>query len=174
MDERFWIRRLPWKQKNKAETKSAQVKFSPRLEITRERGWQNLELRLINRSSWAVWVEEVNVVLADLVADLKTAVPPERIKLAILQNVNPRETVDVNFDGVIHDAAGRPQGPYTCLVLTDVRYRVFDEWCNAKLGAYRVEMEALGSVGLRSARWYDKKMDQINARVDPVTTGHKR
>jgi hypothetical protein len=144
------------------------------LEIVREDGWQNLELRLVNRSSWVVWVEEVSVVLADLLADRKTVVPPERVNLSILQNVNPRETVDISFDGVIHDAAGKPQGPYTCLVITDVRYKVFDEWCNAKLGAYRVEMEALGNVGLRSARWYDKKMKQINGRGDKLTADLKR
>jgi hypothetical protein len=173
MDERSWIRQLPWRQKNKAETKSAQIKFAPMLEITREKGRQILELRLMNHSSWAVWVEEVNVILADLVADSQTAVPPERVKHGILRNVNSHETVGVTFASVIHEAAGRPQGKYSCLVLTTVRYRVFDEWCIAKLGTYRVEMEALGVFSLRSARWYDKKMKQINGQIDLVPPEHK-
>ncbi len=170
MDERYWISRLPWRQKNKAESKSAQIKFAPKLKIRREGGWQHLELQLVNRSSWAVWVEGASVVLADLVADFQTVIPPEQTKRVILRNVNPHETFSVNFAGAIHDAAGRPQGQCTCLVLIDVRYRVFNEWCNAKLETYRVEMEGLSVFGLRSARWYDRKMKQIVGRFDPPDT----
>ncbi len=173
MDERYWISRLPWRQKDKADSKSAQIKFAPKLRITREGGWQYLELQLVNRSSWAVWVEEASVVLADLVADFQTVVPPEQTKHVILQNVNPNETFSVSFAGAIYDAAGRPQGQYTCLVLIDVCYRVFDEWCSVKLETYRVEMEALSVFGLRSARWYDKKMKQINGRVELISSKHK-
>ena len=67
----------------------------------------------------------------------------------------------------------RPQGKYSSLVLTKVRYRVFNEWCNAKLKTYRVEMAALTVFVLRSVRWYDKKMKQIEGQRGLTTKGHR-
>jgi len=166
MDECFWIRRLPWRQKNKAESKSAQIKFAPQLAVTREDGWTYLELQLVNRSSWTVWVEEASVALADLDADMQTVLPAGQGRYEILQNVGPNQILGVSLARTIYDAAGRPQGTYSCLVLTNVRYHVFDEWCNAQLHTYRVEMAALTVVGLHSSRWYDKKMKRMNIRAD--------
>ena len=173
MDERFWVRLLPWRQKNKAESKSAQIKFAPKLRITREDGWVYIELQLANRSSWRVWVEDASVVLADLAVNLQTFLPPGQARHAILQNVSPNETLRVSLAEAIYDAAGRPQEQYSCLVLTNVRYRVFDEWCNAQLETYRVEMAALSVCGLHSARWYDKQIKQINGSVGLTTKEHK-
>ena len=173
MDNRYWIRLLPWRLENKAESKSAKIKFAPKLRITREDGWQYLELQLVNRSSWRVWVEEAKVVLADLEASLQTAIPPGQARHKILQNVNPNETLRVSLAAAIYDAAGRPQAPYSCLVFTHVRYRAFDEWCDAKLETYRVEMVALSVSGLHSARWYDKRIKQINGSVGLITPEHQ-
>ena len=173
MDDRYWIRLLLWRQKNKAESKTAKIKFAPKLRITREDGWQYLELQLVNRSSWAVWVEEASVVLADLDANLQAEIPSGQARLEILQNVSPNEAFSVSLAGAIYDAAGRPQGQYSCLVLIDVRYRVFGEWRDAELETCRVEMEALSVFGLRSARWYDKKIKQTNRRIDLITPEHK-
>jgi hypothetical protein len=173
MDERFWIRRLPWRRKNKGDSKSAQIKFAPQLTVTHEDGWTYLELQLVNRSSWAVWVEEANLVLADLNASMQTEPPTGQARYEILQNVRPNQTLSVRLARVIYDAAGRPQGPYSCLVLTNIRYHVFDEWCNAQLRTYRVEMAALTVVDLHSYRWYDKMMKRMNIRTDFETQQHK-
>lgn len=129
MDEGQWIRLLPWREKNKAESISAQVIFAPQLTTTHEDGWKDLELLLVNRSSWAVWVEDASVVLADLDANMQTVAPTGQSRHQILQNVGPGETLSVSLARAIYDAAGRPQGPFSCFVLTNVRYRVF-EWCN--------------------------------------------
>jgi hypothetical protein len=173
MDEHFWIRRLPWRKKNKADSKSAQIKFAALLTVTHEDDWTYLELQLVNRSSWTVWVEEASLVLADLHARLQTELPTGQARYEILQNVRPNQTLGVSLARAVYDAAGRPQGPYSCLVLTNVRYHVFDEWCNAQLHTYRVEMEALTAVDLHSARWYDKKMKRINVRPSFETLHHK-
>jgi hypothetical protein len=169
MDDRFWIRLLPWRQKNKAESKSAQIKFVPKLSITRDDSWAYLKLLLVNRSSWTVWVEEATLVLADLDANWQTEVPTGQARLQILRTVSSNNTLSLSLARAIYDAAGRPQGPYSSLVLTNVRYRVFDEWCDAKLETCRIEMAALTAVGLRSARWYDQKMKHINGPVDFTT-----
>jgi hypothetical protein len=165
MDDRFWIRMLPWRLKNNPESKSAQIKFAPELRIFRDDGWAYLELLLVNRSSWNVWVEEASVVLADLDANWQTALSTGQARHPICQNVGPDDELRVSLAGAIYDAAGRPQGKYSSLVLTNVRYRVLDEWCNARLNTYRVEMAALTVFSLRSTRWYDKKGKQIDGPV---------
>jgi len=162
MDESIWIRHLPWKRKNRPESKSGQIKFDPKLLVSREKGWGCLELLLANRSSWTVWVEEATVVLADLVAICQSEVATGEARHEIHQNVGAIDSLSVSLAAAIYNAAGRPQGPYSCLVSTDVRYRVFDEWCNVKLETSRVEMAGLIAVGLRRAHWYDKKIKQIN------------
>jgi len=173
LHERYWIRLLPWRRKNKPESKFAQIKFASKLEITRESGWVYLELQLVNRSSWAVWVQEANVVLIDLRAEWQTADSCAQARYEILQNVGPNDTLSVSLARTIYDAAGRPQGPYSCLVGTTVRYLVLDEWCNAKLDTCRVEMAALTVIGLQSARWYDKRIKKINSSVGLTTNEHK-
>jgi len=63
--------------------------------------------------------------------------------------------------------------PYSRLVCTNVSYRAVDEWCNAKLQTYFVEMAALKVLSLHSARWCEKWRKQINGRVDYLTPEHK-
>jgi hypothetical protein len=161
MDKRHLIRLLAWLQKNKPNSNSGQIKFAPKLRIIRKDGWRYLELHLVNRSSWAVWVQEAAVVLVDLDAKWRAAVSNGRGRYEILQHVRPNGTLRVSLARTIYDAAGRPAGPYSCLISTNVRYRVFDEWCNAELDTYRVEMAALSACGLHGARRYDKRMKQI-------------
>jgi len=173
MGQSYWIRFLPWRQNNHAESKSAQIKFAPKLRITRQDDWVYLELLLVNRSSWMVWVEEANVVLIDFDSNWQTEVPTGQVNHKIRQNVVPGDALSVSLAAAIYDAAGRPQGPYSCLVSTNVRYRVFDEWCNATLETYRVGMAALTVVSLHRARWYDKKMKHIRGQVDLTANEHK-
>ncbi|HET6145474.1 MAG TPA: hypothetical protein VFE02_18375 [Candidatus Acidoferrales bacterium] len=156
MDDHFWIHLLPWRQKNKAETKSAQIKFTCQLAFTHENGWDYLELQLVNRSSWSVWVEEATIVLSDLDAAFQAALPVEQVKIKICQNVVAHNTVGVSLAAAIYEAAGSPQGDYACVVLCDVSYSVFEEWCNTQSRVYRVRMRGLTAVGLGGARGFNK------------------
>jgi hypothetical protein len=156
--ERLWIHRLPWRRKGRDETKAAQIKFQPRLEIVREDGWADLSLLLVNQSSFAVWIEHVNIALADLKAVHQTTTPIGHFKQQTLQYVGAKETLCVSLANAVYDAAGRPQGPYTSLLLANVRYWVFDEWCDVLAGTCRIKMAAINVTDLHGARWYDKKM----------------
>lgn len=173
LGERFWIRLLPWRRKNREEPNHAQIKFEPKLRITRQDGWTYLELLLVNRSSWTVWVEEASIVLTDLDANLQTEVPIGQVIHKIHQNVVPADALSVSLAATIYDAAGRPQGPCSCLVCTNVRYRVFDEWCIVQLETCRVEMTALTVLGLRRKHWYNRKIKQIKGRNDLTTRQDK-
>jgi len=172
MDNSLWARLLPWRQSNRAESKPSPIKFKPQLVITREDTWTYLLLLLINRSCRTVWVEEASVVLTDLDADLQTEVSTGEARNQILQNVGPNETLSVSLARAIYDAAGRPQGPCSCFVSTNVRYRVFKEWRNAQVETCRVEMAALTVVDLHRARWYDRKMKRIRGPVVLSTHEH--
>jgi hypothetical protein len=156
VDDHFWIHLLPWRQKNKAETKSAQIKFTCQLAFTHENGWNYLELQLVNRSSWSVWVEEATIFLRDLDASLQASDPAEQVKLKIRQNVDAHDTVGVSVAAAIYEAAGSPQGHYECVVLSDVYYSVFEEWCNTQSREYRVMMRGITAVGLGGARGFNK------------------
>ena len=139
MNEHCWIRFLPLWQKNKAESKSPPIKVAPQRATIRGDGWKGLELRLVNRYSKTVWVEEASILLADLDATMQAVVPTGQARHAILQNVEPNETLSVSLARAIYDAAGRPQGPYSCIVLANVRFRVFNDWCNV-WGRQRLRM----------------------------------
>ena len=160
MRERYWIRLLPWKKKNMPDTKSAQIKFVPKLKITREDDWQYLELQLANRSSWTVWVQEAAVILFDPECKRRATGAHGRAQYEIFQNVRPKDTLRVRLARTIYDAAGRPAEPYSRLVSMNVSYRVFGEWRNARLKTYRVKMAALRACSLHCASWYDLNMEQ--------------
>jgi hypothetical protein len=156
--ERSWIHRLPWRRKNRADTKAAQIKFLPELEIARDEGWANLSLSLVNKSSFMIWVEDANVALAHVDAALQSSAPSRSITQQILQYVQPKASLNVSLANAVYDAAGRPQGPYTGLLQANVRYCVFDEWSEAATAPCRIAMAAINAIDLHPARWYEKKV----------------
>jgi hypothetical protein len=166
MGNAFWTSGLfrRWR-KTKPGPGRFQIDFSARLKVFRDGGWAYLELLLLNQSDVTVWVETATVILKELEANWQTTISIGQAKHEILQNVRPNDTLSLSLAGAIYDAAGRPQGAYSCLVFTNVRYRVGDEWFNKELEAHRVEMTALTVFRLRRPRWYDKK---VRSAADPV------
>src|SRR5258708_19209832 len=170
----FWTSGLcRWWRETKPERGGGRVDFSARLRVFHDDGWVLLEMVVGKRSNVTVWVEQASVALTDLDTDWQAGIPTGQARQAICQNVRPNDELSVSVAGAIYDAAGRPQGPYSCFVLTNVRYRVFDEWCNAQLGASRVEMEALSVIDLRRAHRDNKKIRQINGSFGLTTKENK-
>jgi hypothetical protein len=141
-----------------------QIDFSARVRVFRYDNWVYLELLLVNRSNVTVWVEEAMVVLSEVDVFWQTSISTGQARHEILQNVRPNDTLSVRLAGAIYEAAGKPQGKYSCTVFTDVRYRVGDEWFNNPLDACRVEMAGLTVFRLRRARWFGRK---VKAGVPP-------
>jgi len=144
--------------KTEPEPGGSRIDFSARLRDFRDDGWVCLELLLVNRSNVTVWVEEAMVVLSELETNWQTSISTGQARHEVLQNIRPDDTLRVSLVGDIYDAAGKPQGMYSCLVFTNVRYRVGDEWFNKTLDVYRVEMAALTVFRLRRRRWFGKKV----------------
>ena len=173
MDKGSWIRLFSWRQKPTEESNHAEIRFIPKLTITRNYDSVYLELELWNHSDWTVWVEEATVALADLVGTWQTGVPTGKADHKIRQSVVPGDFLSVSLASSIYDAAGRPQGSYSCYVFTNVRYRVQDEWRETHPKPCRVEMRALTVLGLHKLHWYNKKPSQIRGSVEFTTKEHK-
>lgn len=173
MSQHFWARIPPWRHKRNVGSNPAQINFSGRLAIPREIGWAYLELLLLNRSSRMVWVEEASIALADLDATWQSSTATGQATHEIRQIVGAKDALNVSLASAIYDAAGKPQGPYSCLVLTNVRYRVFDEWRNLNLETWSVEMAGLTAVALHKARGYDRKVKLINGSMSLTTPQHR-
>ena len=103
--------------------------------------------------------------LLDVDAKLQTATPSGSITQQILQYVGAKETLSVSLANAVYDAAGRPQGPLLVPAEANVRYCVFDEWCDARAATCRIAMAAINVLDLHSARWYDKKAKNIKSLV---------
>jgi hypothetical protein len=158
LGDRVWKGRLfRWWQKPGSESERIEIDFAPKLRIIRDNGWVSLELLLANRSKVTVWVEEARVVLSELDANWQTSIATGQAKHEIRQHVPPDDGLAMSLASAIYNAAGRPQGPYSCLVFTDVLCRVGDEWFSKALDTCRVEMAALTVIRLRRSRWYGKK-----------------
>ncbi len=153
-----WKHRLfRWWRKTEIKSEHIEIDFAPKLRIIWDNGWVSLELLLVNDASMTVWVEEAIVVLTDLDANWQTSIPTGHARHEIRQNVRANESFGLSLAGAIYDAAGRPQGGYSCLISIDVRCRFGEEWFNKVLDTYKVEMTGLKARALHRSRWYDKK-----------------
>jgi hypothetical protein len=154
----FWTSGLfrRWR-KTKPEPGGSQIDFSAQVRLFRQDDWAYLDLFLVNRSHVTVSVEEAVVVLSNLEANWQTSISTGQARLKILQNIWPNETLGVSLVGPIYEAAGRPQGRYSCMAFTDVHFRVGDQLFNKTLDACRLEMAALTVFRLRRSRWFGKK-----------------
>jgi hypothetical protein len=158
LSDRIWKDKLfRWRRKTRTESEHIEIKFASQLRINRLDGGVSLNLLLVNDACVTVWVEEAMVVLADLDAIWQISIPIGQARHEIRQNIRANESVELSLVRAIYDAAGRPQGRYSCLIWVDVRFRVREEWLNKTLDSYKVEMTALKVLGLRRSRWYEKK-----------------
>jgi len=172
MIRNLWERWIAWRHEKRTDLSSGQIEFIPKLSLNRSDGWLALELVLENRSDLTVWTEDATIVLADLDANSQTRIPPNQVTHKIRQNIGANDALSLSLAESIYDAAGRPQGPYSSLVLITVRYRVLRKWCNAQLETCLVEMAALSPVNLHRARWYQKKIRNANSS-DSTVDQHK-
>jgi hypothetical protein len=146
-----------------------QINFTARLRDFHEHGCVSPELLLENRSDVTVWVEEATITLSRLEANWQTSNSTGQAIHPIRQNLLPKDESSLSIARAIYDAAGRPQGTYRCFVHSNVRYRVFEEWCVAHLETCRVEMAALAVVSFRRSRWHDSLIDgsgELATKVD--------
>jgi hypothetical protein len=128
------------------------IDLKPVVRIKRFDGWVSLELDLVNRSSVTAWLEEAKLVITDLETNFQTALATSQVVHRIRQAIPPNETLSMSLAGSLYEAAGRPQGTYSFLVLGTVRYRTGEDWAEANIRPYRIKMAALSVLRLRRIR----------------------
>ena len=109
-------------------------------------------LLLTNDSNAPVWVEEIEIFLADLSADEQVAEPSRNGTLKIRQTVPARDLLSVSLATCIYKGAGEPQRHYSCVLSSIVRYRIGEEWFEKELDVYRIQM-----IGLIAAKVYRER-----------------
>lgn len=126
--------------------------FRPQIGFTKLDGMASVSLLLTNRSAGKVWVEEVEISLADLVANDQTAQPSHREVQKIRQAVARKDTLPISLANVIYKAAGGPQRRYACVMSSLLRFRVGEKWFEKQLATYRIDMAGLVALGISRER----------------------
>jgi hypothetical protein len=129
-----------------------QIYLRPAERIRTFGGWASLELHLVNQSAFTLWLEDAKLVTTDLDANFQTAIAIGQVTHRIRQAVRPNETLSMSIIGSLYDAAGRPQGPYSFLVVGTVHYRIGEDWAQSNILPHRIEMAALSVRRLRRIR----------------------
>jgi hypothetical protein len=141
-----------WRKKKGALQNNKHHGFRPRIGFSRLDGMESLSLLLENDFQKHVWAEEIEIFLADLVANNQTADPTLRGTKKIRQMVAPGDTLPISLAEVIYKAAGEPQRKHSSVLFSVLRYRVGEEWFEKELETCRIEMLGLTVSDVRRER----------------------
>ena len=125
------------------------VDFHPTIGFTRLDGGRSVAVLLDNRSDARVWIEEIEIVLTDLIANQQTSDASCHETHKIHQTVRGQDMLPVSLVETIYRAAGKPQRKYSCVLSSIVRYRVEERWYEEAMKAYRLSMVGLTVAGIR-------------------------
>jgi hypothetical protein len=139
-------------QRKKDDLSKIQIDLRPAGRITSFDGWVSLELQIVNNSRVKVWIEEAKLVINDLEANYQTALATGQQIHKISQAVVPDECLRMSLSSSLYEAAGRPQGPYSFLLLGTVHYRIDGDWAQANIQPHKIEMAALSVLRVRRVR----------------------
>lgn len=140
--------------------------FRPQIGFTKLDGMASVSLLLTNRSDGKVWVEEIEISLADLIANDQTAQPSRSEVQKIRQAVARKDTLPISLANVIYKAAGGPQRRYSCVMSSLLRFRIGEKWFEKQLETYRINMAGLVALGISRER---KPAAPIQARSEEKT-----
>ena len=126
--------------------------FRAEIGFTALDGMQSVSLLLENESSAGIWLEKIEISLADIAATEQTAQPSCHEVLCIRQMVGVRDALSISLAEVIYKAAGGPQREYSCALSSALRFRIGDHWFERQLETYRVRMLGLTASSVRRER----------------------
>jgi len=141
-----------WRYKNVATETELHHGFRTRIGFSRLDGMESLSLLLENRFHDHVWAEEIEISLANLVANNQTAEPTLHKTQKILQMVPPGDLLPISLAETIYKAAGEPQRKHSSVLSSVLRYRVGEKWFEKKLDHYRIQMMGLTASDVRRER----------------------
>jgi hypothetical protein len=148
---KFWQDRAP-----SSEPVDPEVNVEAGLKATRAQGWTFFNLVLLNRSRMRVSVVDVTFSIIDLVAKHQAHPATKETTFKVRRFVQPGDLLCVDLVELFYNAAGRPQGAYSFVVGTTIRYRAHGDLFTQPLPFSRVRMVALSPNALQRIRWYSK------------------
>lgn len=137
--------------------RNLQADARPRLVLTLDKAVDSLNVAVSSLSCVEVWVEEARVDLVDVETNGETYTPAQAI-LKICEPVAPSETLHISLINTVYNAAGRPQGVYSCIISAALRYRTDQshEEFEQSFPPYRAKMNVLVPINLRRMERFDK------------------
>ena len=143
---------LLWRRRSGANSINPRNGFRPKIGFSHLDGMATPALLLTNHSSAPVWVEEIEIFLADLTAREQVAEPSCNGTLKVRQTVPAGDLLPISLATCIYKAAGEPQRQYSCVLSSIVRYRIDEEWFDKQLDVYRIRMIGLTAAKVRRER----------------------
>jgi len=145
--------------RSKRDYRIHEVATERRLVVTLDRHAGSLNLSMVNRPLADIWAEEAEVSLIDVETEGETYTPaPVTLKLCEL--IAPSEALHISLINTVYNAAGRPQGVYSCIISTKLRYRAHEisegQPLEQSVPSYRATMIGLVPISLRQIGWLDR------------------
>lgn len=153
---RFWRDRAPSSKPNDPE-----VNVKVELQVSRTHGWTFFNLVLENRSRMRIAVVDATFTINGLVAKFQASPASKETTFKIRRIVKPKGILGAGLVEHFYSAAGKPQGGYSFVIATTVRYRAHGDLFEQALPLYRVKMVALSPNDLRRVRWYNRHADPL-------------
>lgn len=164
----FWRDRAP-----SSKPIDPEVNVKAELQASRTQGWTFFNLVLVNRSRMRISVVDATFTISGLAAKFQATQPLKETTLKIRRTIAPGGLLGVGIVEPFYNSAGKPQGGYSFMVSTTVRYRAHGDLFEQALPSYRVRMFALNPSALRRIRWYNKPPEPVEAveylpQLDPA------
>ena len=147
----------------------------PRVKATLERTAYSLLLAIHNGSNEGIWVREVVVNLTEVEAE-GDCYRPLPVTLRIHAFVEPSNSLAACLAASVYNAAGRPHGAYSCVILPVVRcgrdveaQMPFDVPC----AAYLADMEELVCTRIRRIRPFEGSIVKPQSKDNSSTAGRQ-
>jgi hypothetical protein len=141
-----------WRLRDGPDSMDRSEGFRPRIGFTRLDGMASLSVLLANGSRNYVWVEEIEIFLSRLIAEVQTADASCHEIQKIRQMIPPSDTLPMSLSEVIYKAAGDPQRKYSCVLSSVLRYRIDEAQFEKKMENYRVHMLGLTASSIHRER----------------------
>ena len=141
-----------WRLRDGPDSLDRSAGFRPRIGFTRLDGMASLSVLLANGSRNYVWVEEIEIFLSSLIAEVQTADASCHEIQKIRQMIPPSETLPMSLSEVIYKAAGDPQRKYSCVMSSVLRYRIGEERFEKQMENYRLRMMGLTASDIHRER----------------------
>ena len=140
------------RRKNDAEANEPGAGFRPDIGFSDLDGMTTLSLLLANKTNADIWVEELEIFLADLDATYQAGRPSYYGVQTIREALGPDEHTSISLSAAVYKAGGECQRWYSFVLSSVVRYRIGEQRLEKRLADYRVEMMGFVTSSLRRER----------------------